>query len=290
MLDQYDLIIASEACVAGEEIQARDRQVLGGGSFANKLAFDEDYKIRVMQTAYKDLDRPQTFDSDTVVRLRLEGWFDAQGWLDSFALAITHHRLMPGECGPLSACMGCVVTPLTKGKLFAAGLESISSLLRQVEYLGPFSVELLCEGSELAIMDLHAGFAYDQTLAWFELLRGKAFDFLYQLALPSRQPCEILNDCCALSVRLMIQDGWLDKDSLVVPEGAVRHFWSCGVATSGVVGCVSSRGAHVREAQRRAYRTIKNICASPDIMYRNDIGTGVEDQLARLHKWGWIDG
>jgi len=56
----------------------------------------------------------------------------------------------------------------------------------------------------------------------------------------------------------------------------------------GVVGCVTARGSSVRECQRRAYRTIRNITITDDVQYRKDIGDDVEEQKKILKGWGWL--
>ena len=57
---------------------------------------------------------------------------------------------------------------------------------------------------------------------------------------------------------------------------------------NGLLCTITAHGSTVREARRRAYRTVGNIKAD-GIMYRSDIGMDVIRIQNQLQTWGWIN-
>jgi len=87
---------------------------------------------------------------------------------------------------------------------------------------------------------------------------------------------------------------WEGTQVLNVPHVARKHVWFTNVGENlgglnNTVCVVTARGIDVREARRRAYRTLTNIVTSKEVIYRNDIGAGVDARLNQLREWGWIN-
>jgi phosphoribosylamine-glycine ligase len=79
-------------------------------------------------------------------------------------------------------------------------------------------------------------------------------------------------------------------------EGNLKHIWfedvyfkdgySCA-RSSGALGFVTARGVQVREARRRAYRTVRDL-GIPYPLYRTDVGSRASWEYPLLEEWGWI--
>ena len=65
-----------------------------------------------------------------------------------------------------------------------------------------------------------------------------------------------------------------------------KHLWIMNFNT-GELLCATGRGNYVREAKRRAYRTLSNIQAD-DIMYRTDIGLDTVDVCRKMRSQDWL--
>jgi len=66
-----------------------------------------------------------------------------------------------------------------------------------------------------------------------------------------------------------------------------KHLWVRNFK-NGDLMTVTGRGGYIREAKRRAYRTLSNL-STEGIMYRTDIGLNAVDKFREITKLGWID-
>ena len=286
MLDQYDLVIADtfglgQLC---DEFIEKGKAVIGGGSFNDRLTTDLTYQTKVVKTLTK---MKQEVKSGIV--MMTEGWFNGKEWVRPFNHSFTVKCLMTGDIGPLTPCMGNIVWPTNGDKLTTETVELLTPLLEKVGYVGPISVIYITDDQSIYFLNFKAGFNYDAVQAWCELLKLSLFDYLYNLMSQQKQEVPFYNET-SISVRLSIPpypyEGETKARSLDVPNEAKKHVWFTN--GNNVVGCVTARGTTVRECQRRAYRTIKNIVTDQDIQYRTDIGNGVEEVKMKLKGQGWL--
>jgi phosphoribosylamine--glycine ligase len=288
MLDQYDLVVADtfglgQLC---DEFIEKKKSVIGGGSFNDRLTTDLTYQTKVVKTLTK-----MKFELMDGVEVTTEGWFNGKEWVRPFNHSFTMRRLMTGDIGPLTPCMGNVVWPTNGDKLTNEVIESLQPLLEKVGYLGPISVSCLVGEQEIHFIDFTTSFRYDTIQAWCELLQLPLFDYLYNLVSQKKQEVPF-HDETSISVRLSIPPypyegtfGW-EAGTLRIPQEAKKHVWPTNA--NGVVGCITARGATVRECQRRVYRTIKNVVTHQEVQYRTDIGNGVEELKLKLKGQGWL--
>jgi phosphoribosylamine-glycine ligase len=153
-------------------------------------------------------------------------------------------------------------------------------------------------------------FGYDAIYAMTELCRKPFFDYLWKLQLKQSLPS--FREEYAIAVRLSMPPypfGDIPElkhyfkmyegvQVLQVPKEAERHIHyydvqsisgkMCMAGIDGALGCVTARGATIRECQRRVYRTIKNIVISKDVQYRSDIGSDWQKDIDQLKEWGWL--
>ena len=366
MLDQYDLILADMARLGPlcDEMAAKGKLVLGGGSFNDKLELDREYGEKVAKSLTKaKLPKTETADTpeqllqyiekvDTPqvikplgnkpvgltlvsndpanrtlrsmvkargrelvpciiqekvngITIETEGWFNGKEWVRPFNHTIEQKRLFVNDHGPNTGCMGNIVWPTNGDKLTAETLEPLAPLLQKINYVGPIDVNCIVDDKSAYFLEFTPRFGYEAIQTWTELLKEPLFEFLYGVA--SQQPIEVpFYDETAIGVRLSVtpypsEEGaekWKGVQVLDVPKEARKHVWLADVmkqdniealaGVDGVVGCVTARGSSVRECQRRAYRTIKNIVIHQDVQYRTDIGEGAEQDREKLKEWGWL--
>lgn len=240
------------------------------------------------------------------IEISTEGWFNGEEWVSPFNHTIERKRLMEGDKGALTGCMGNVVWPTQSNKLTSFAIEPLKPLLEKVEYVGPIDMNCIVTETDAYFLEFTARFGYDAIQAWAELLKYSLFDYFYGIA-SKQKDSFTYHDGYSLGVRLTVSpypnkedvDRWKKVKAIDVPKEALRHVWLTDVMKHkdevllaggyGVIGCVTARGTTVRECQRRVYRTIKNISLTDDIQYRNDIGDTVEKDKQQLTEWGWLN-
>lgn len=364
MLEQYDLVISDMVGHGGlcDELKAKGKLVLGGGTFNDKLELDRNYGEKVMErltnvkipdsmavshqqrlveyldeVGYPVVIKPEGNQSTTLtlvsndqknrmlksfaainldltpcivqkrvegIEVSTEGWFN-KGWI-TYNHTIEYKRLMEGDKGPNTGCMGNVVWTTNGDKLTDLILKPLTPLLERAGYVGPLDVNCIIDKDDAWFLELTARFGYDAIQALSELIKGSLFDFLYyNAAKVGRAPS--YHDGYGIGVRLSVnpypsKEGagkWANIQMIHIPNEARRHVMLSDVklvdgvemlsGVDGVIGCVTARGQTVREAQRRVYRTIDNVCISEDVQYRKDIGQGVMEKIEKLKEWGWIN-
>lgn len=242
----------------------------------------------------------------TGIEISTEGWFNGEEWSKPFNHTIERKRLMEGDKGALTGCMGNVVWPTQGNKLTSQAIEPLKPLLEKVGYVGPIDMNCIVTQDKAYFLEFTARFGYDAIQAWAEMIKLPLFDYLYAIA-SQQKDSFTYHDGYSLGVRLTVapypskegMDRWKNVKAIDIPKEASRHVWLTDVLKKenevllaggyGVVGCVTARGSTVRECQRRVYRTIKNISLTDDIQYRNDIGNTVEKDKQQLIDWGWVD-
>jgi len=240
------------------------------------------------------------------IEVSTEGWFNGKAWVKPFNHTIERKRLMEGDKGAQTGCMGNVVWPTERDKLTDSLIEPLAQLLEKVNYVGPIDMNTIVTKDEVYFLEFTARPGYDAIQAWSELIKAPMFDYFYGIASQQKEKFDYHNGF-AIGVRLSVfpfpgtedVDDWIGLRVIDPPKEAMRHVWLADVmqredelllaGVDGVVGCVTSRGSSVRECQRRAYRTINNIVLTDDVQYRRDIGNTAEKDKEQLAEYGWID-
>ncbi len=240
------------------------------------------------------------------IEVSTEGWFNGEEF-KCFNHTIEYKRMMEGDVGPMTGCMGNVVWSCEQDKLVDYALIPLVPLLKKVDYCGPLDVNCSCTEDEAYFLEFTPRFGYDAIQAWSELIRGTLFDFLWRLSIGDTLPK--IRDDYAIAVRLTVPPYPMSSEEdlkqlkgvqfLDISDGARRHVHLADVMVSanaetcagvdGVLGCVTARGELIQEVRRRAYRTARNITIHEDVQYRKDIGAGVERKIEKLKTWGWLD-
>lgn len=246
------------------------------------------------------------------IEISTEGWFNGKEWTKPFNHTIEKKRLMEGDKGPNTGCMGNVVWLSFGDKLTTMALEPLVPLLARVGYVGPLDVNCIVTPDQAYFLEFTARFGYDALQALTELLRGGLFEYLWAVATRGNTERMFLKDQIAMAVRLSVppwpnttfREGMKDIEGLQVidaPEEALKHVWFADVkldeggkyvlaGVDGMVGCLTARGENLREARRRVYRSVQNLVIHRDVQWRYDIDKDVETDIQQLVDWGWIRG
>lgn len=240
------------------------------------------------------------------IAISTEGWFNGKTWVKPFNHTIEQKRLMEGDKGCQTGCMGNVVWPTSSNKLTKTVLEPLSELLIKVNYVGPIDVNCIVTEDSAYFLEFSSRFGYDAIQAWSELIKPNLFDYFYGIASQQKESFTY-HDERAMGVRISMhpypaRDNVKSLKGLQVidpPKEALKHVWytdvmekdgvKCLAGVDGVVGVVTSRGIDVRECKRRVQRTIRNITLTDELQYRNDIGDNVERDIQTLVEQGWLN-
>lgn len=241
------------------------------------------------------------------VEVSTEGWFDGSKWV-CFNHTCEHKRLMEGDKGPQTGCMGNVVWVCEQDRLVDTVLIPLTSFLKEAKYVGPLDANCIVNEKGVWFLEWTARFGYDALQALGELLQMSWYDFLYGVATGTVKEVPFSSDY-AIAVRMALSP-YPAEDAdysfleglkvLEVPKEAYKHLWLSDVmwkgdqpyvaGVDGVLGCATARGTTLRECQRRVYRTLQNVVMCKDVMYRRDIGWDFEERFGKLKEWGWLNG
>lgn len=282
MIEQYDLVICDSVGLGAicDTLKEKDKLVVGGSTFCDKLV-EEDYTHKILYNVLK-VEKLTNEVEEVGISIVSEGWFN-KTWLKPFNHTIKMKRLMDGGKGPNMGCMGITLWLTSGDKVIETMFEPLTPLLEKVNFVGPFTIRSFVTKEQIYFNGFIPTFNHIQPFC--ELLKQSLFDFLYGMAIGSVGEINCYYDY-SLSVNLLIATQSVNG-VVSVPVEAKKHVWLTDV--NKVVATVTARGQTVRECQRRAYRTIGNIVKSKEVMYRSDIGNNVEERVAELREWGWLN-
>ena len=246
------------------------------------------------------------------IEVSSELWFNGTDVL-SVNHTMEEKTLMEGGIGPRTGCMGDVVWIGTRdSKLYHEGIGKMVPVLKKLKYRGPLDLNTIVGKDKLWGLEFSARFGYNAIFSLLELYNGRVNDLLYGVAsgvlktLSFKEGWGVSVSVCVEPYPLSIEPK-LPKDILVqgVSRQNSKHIWFYDVykkgdrylcaGNGGNIGTITGRSLKgqsndeytVREAKRRAYRTLSNLII-PDVMYRRDIGLRVEREYGQLREWGWL--
>lgn len=240
------------------------------------------------------------------IEVSTEGWFNGRGWLHPFTHTFEEKRFLP-EGGPNTGCMGNVVVGSASNKLTQGTVERLTPFLKQIGYRGPIDINSIVNDDGIFALEATPRLGYDAIEAVMEGLQGSITDLIFETAMGISNRIPISLTERFIAVRLSIPP-WPHAD----PEGKMRgmpilglgpenlrHIYLTDVyledgsykyaASDGVVMKVTAHGRNASEARGRAYRTIDNLTI-PEVQYRKDIGSRVEDDISSLKSLGYLNG
>lgn len=242
------------------------------------------------------------------VEISTEGWFNGRDFVKPFNHTWEEKRLMAGDIGKMTGCMGNVVMAFQRPTYLAeCTVMRFKPLLERMEYRGPIDVNCIVTKDKIYALEFTMRMGYDAVEALMTGLNEPMGAFLYEMALGTKISMDIRSDFL-LAIRVTrdpypyAEPHEIEESDKGMPisgltETDMKFVYLCDVmkkdgqlqyaASDGVLLKATSFGRSVKEAQSRAYKICKNVEAI-DIAYRNDIGDRVEKNLDSLRAWGWI--
>ncbi len=241
------------------------------------------------------------------IEVSTEGWFNGKDWILPFNHTFEEKKFFEGGLGPNTGCMGNVVIARPSNKLTRATVERLKPFLVHAGWRGPIDVNCIVTEKGAFALEATARFGYDAIEAFLEGVQLGSGEFLRGVASGELTQMPISSDYF-IAVRLSVPPYPCEDENvkaeygepvLGINENNIKHLWLCNVfvdpkdqlfKTSGADGLTmvaTARGSDVAQARRRVYRTLDNIRVGGK-MYRRDIGTRVEKDIAQLEAWGWI--
>jgi len=303
---------------AGDYCRQKGIPTIGGGRWADLAEINSEYGRKLMRTVGIDGLAESNGKKEVQVQVGVEMWWNGLDSIVSY-WTMQERRFMSGGVGPTITCAGAVVAvPPQNSRLIKDSIHLVGRLLKRTNFRGLISMELLVSQDKLYGIRLAPRMVFDTVQPFFELFKGRMTDFLLSISNSSPYKMELYSGY-AISIRLSIPPypyailyphrtkiGGLSRENerhvwLSDARGEDRGYTSAGF--DGYVATVTARGGSVREARRRAYRTVANL-AIPDVQYRTDIGERVRSreimdewkhrpirvvgEETLLRRWGWI--
>jgi len=210
----------------------------------------------------------------------LHGFFNGRDWVRPILFSVIDSHLFPGSLGPEVGCMGCTLRSVAKEPEF---LDQIAIGLRKLGLRDFVSIPFNAAGE---VFNVVPGLFHDVLVCIAEGLKGSFSDLLFETAIGAAKEMNFTKDY-VISVRVGIPPfpyKWQEEvlHTIVgLSEENLRHIYLDDVCKlngdyqacsfTGETMRVAARGRTVREAQRRAYRTINNLDI-PNKQFRVDIG------------------
>lgn len=254
----------------------------------------------------------QEMIQEDTVEISTEGWFNGRK-----LLALNHtmekKRLMAGDRGPQTGCMGNVVWMVPFGdKITEQLLKPLEAELTRVGYVGPIDINCMVGEKNAYFLEFTVRFGYDAIQTSLSLTDEKT-KFLFGIASRSIDEHEFSPDF-AVGVRLALSPypHKLDKVEEVkgmrVIENPNFNFWPSDIyqemrevsdgelswqqpqwlQSGPVVGVQVATNETIDGARELVYKAIDELVISKDVMYRCDIAKDAQESIDTLKKWGWL--
>lgn len=246
------------------------------------------------------------------VEVSTEGWFDGR----SFVSGMWNHtfeekRLLAGDLGPNTGCMGNVVRLADPGSKLVEVVKRFEPVLRNFKYVGPFDLNAIVNENGIFVLEATPRFGYDaiETLATMAegdfttqlgdfakgaLLSPRFFSNLgvaVRVHLPPYPFGQAKADERGRPIQLpaeanrkenlgyyLLTDAYKDVN---ITE-ADTYSWA---ASDGVVGKVTYATEDFEECLDEVYTAVGQIKCL-DLGYRPDIGARYSSDLSQLSSWG----
>lgn len=236
------------------------------------------------------------------IEVSTEGWFNGTDWITPFNHTFEEKKLMPGNTGPGTGCMGNVVIPAQHDKLVKETLEKMTPFLRKAGYRGPLDINCIVNQDTAYFLEFTCRMGYDAVEALMTGLKEPVGALLFETATGVKKEMALTKDYM-ISVRLAqppypfhFQDGAEAPLEGIIPENR-KFIYLCGVkkvkdnllttGSDGVVAKVTASGRSIQEARSRVKRTLNNI-KGIDLFWRHDVGARAEKDIDQLKQWGWL--
>jgi phosphoribosylamine---glycine ligase len=248
---------------------------------------------------------------ESSVEVSTEGWFNGREFIQPFNHTFEEKRLMVGNVGKMTGCMGNLVITVPKpNRLVRETVLKMEPVLKKAGYRGPLDINCIVTKEQVFGLEMTCRCGYDAVEALMQGLREPMANLLFETAVGTKKSMDISTDylLCVRVTRdpypavapaeLKKEDQDFNMPIMGLTAKDMDHVFLCDVflddagvirygAADGVLLKATSFGKTIEQARERAYRVVHNV-QGIDIGYRTDIGVRAEKQLSKLREWGWI--
>lgn len=268
-------------------------KVLGASVWSRLVETDDDYKDTVARAiGYKLADEKTegtTVDVSCV--------FNGHTYI-SKALIFNYSKLIAGGMGATVKSSGYLACfNVENSRLITDMLGPLERFLRKANHRGCFSVSCVVNKDGVFVKDIGASIDTPHIQALIENTRCSKSDLLLSMFDPASRVIETTdNYVCGVMLSLHPFPSIPSPQPVAIVgllPANLKHMWTIDISragdtwecpnVSGCLGYVTARGVSVKEAMRRAYRTISNISAE-GMQYRSDVGKDVNKRLSQLRR------
>lgn len=187
--------------------------------------------------------------------LVVEGWFNGHSFVDNPYIVF---------------CKGQLIKTIDKRtKLFKESLGKLTHILRRAGHKGPVGLQIILNEDKLFAL----GFLFTFRYAYFELIKIPFERFLYEVAISSLINAKTSKDY-AIQIPIISELPGMAVRGL--DEEKEKHIWleniekkEDDIFSKGYhFGYITARGTSIREAKRRAMRTLNNLTL-PALLHQN---------------------
>jgi len=239
------------------------------------------------------------------VEVAVGAFFNGKEFVYPINVNFEHKKLFPGNLGPSTGEMGCLMFWSGPNKIFNQTLKKMEPKLAEEGYVGYIDINCIVNNHGIYPLEFTSRFGYPTINIQQEGMIVPISEFFYDLAQGGNTKLKVKSGF-QIGVRIVVPPFPFDdpetfkvksKDSVIFfkkpPEGVhpedvklVNEEWVV-TGTSGVVLIVCGTGQTMKQAQSQAYGRIKNINI-PHMYYRTDIGDRWFEDSDRLHTWGYL--
>jgi phosphoribosylamine-glycine ligase len=241
------------------------------------------------------------------IEISLEGWFNGHDWIDgSWNATKETKKLMAGDIGPATGCSSNCVYPYDGTPGWAKKLHyKFTPMLRRDKYKGPFDLNMIVTKDAMYALEATPRFGLEGIQNFISLWHNSAAETFEQLAAGSLTSLDVDVHSVAAALRLSVgpypfggkDHRAADDIPVLIEDGDQDILWMSGIRaeedgeyyispTDGCVGALVIVATTVEKAAQKLVECAKRIHI-PDLMYRNDVGTGHMKMWEELAKLGF---
>lgn len=284
-------------------------------SYVGKSAADMVARLERWQKLKLDPKGPVMLQSFVAgLELGVSRWMGKDGFIGPYNENFEHKKLLSGNCGPNCGEAGTVMKYVDKSLLGSMMLDPLEDALVKMGHLGdidvnciiaedgkPYPLEFTCRWGHPASTIMWAVHKGDPAQWMLDACEGEdtmEVDYSIACGIVLAQPDYPYSKATkAETLDIPIYGPSSGNKKYVHPQSVKmatlpamkddevvsKKMWAtCG----DYVAVVTGTGKSVRQACERAYKVVKEI-EIPDVMYRDDIGEKLEEELPQLHKHGF---
>ena len=239
------------------------------------------------------------------VAVSTEGWFDGEDWIEgAWNQTIERKELMSGNVGPKTGCAWNVVWACERVPRLGEQFNmKLTEHLARDGYVGPWDMNVIVSAAgEAYFLEATPRFGYDAIQAYAALSNFGLGEMLLRLAEQDTELWSINTDEVACALRIAIPPyPYGSAEHPAAGDIPIRfrhedtnHLWLAGVQqqrrggltsapTDGTIGAIvsTSKMANAHDAYQEA-KEIAQRLSVPNLIWRDDVGAGVEDDWAQL--------